>query len=120
MLRKLTSFALLAIVALTIAACGTVATPEWEATIIAERDTTQVAIRETSAYETAIAPTVTPTSTTTPTPTLEPTAAPTEVPTLAPTVAATARPASSSSAPAQRGPPGRGRAASRGAAPAPR
>ncbi len=67
-----------------VAACGTVATPEWLPTLEAEADTTAIAQRATAAYETENAPTATPT--TTPTPTItptntpEPTATPTDVP----------------------------------------
>lgn len=70
------------ILACLLAACGTVATPEWAAGV----QETQVALAVTSDYETSIAPTATPTEPPTATP-LEPTATPippTEVPTNTP------------------------------------
>jgi mono/diheme cytochrome c family protein len=70
------------ILACLLAACGSVATPEWAA----EVQETQVALEATAAYETSIAPTATPTEPPTATP-LEPTATPippTEVPTNTP------------------------------------
>lgn len=82
---------------LLVAACGTVATPEWAA----EAQETRAALAVTSEYETSIAPTATPLPPTatetpippTPTPTTEPpTATPTSEPataTLEPTVEAT-------------------------------
>lgn len=70
------------VLACLLAACGTVATPEWAA----EVQETQVALAATAAYETSIAPTATPTEPPTATP-LEPTATPippTEIPTNTP------------------------------------
>jgi len=70
------------ILACLLAACGTVATPEWAA----EVQETQVALAATAAYETSIAPTATATEPPTATP-LEPTATPippTQVPTNTP------------------------------------
>jgi cytochrome c len=55
-----------------LAACGTVATPEWAQ----EVEETRVALAATSAHETSIAPTATPTVTASPTPTTPPTATP--------------------------------------------
>ncbi|MBZ0292718.1 MAG: cytochrome c [Anaerolineae bacterium] len=62
---------ILFILTLLLAACGSVATPEWAA----EVQGTQVALAETAAYETSIAPTATPTDTPTVTP-LPPTETP--------------------------------------------
>lgn len=92
MVNKWTAFALLMIAAL-LAACGTVATPEWAA----EAEGTRVALASTDQHLTEIAPTLTPTTvpptatatteppTATPVP---PTATPTtEPPTATPTTA---------------------------------
>lgn len=70
------------VLACLLAACGTVATPEWAA----EVQETQVALASTAAYETSIAPTATPTEPPTATP-IPPTATaipPTEAPTNTP------------------------------------
>lgn len=70
------------VLACLLAACGTIATPEWAA----EVQETQVALAATAAYETSIAPTATPTEPPTATPLL-PTATPlppTETPTNTP------------------------------------
>lgn len=70
------------VLACLLAACGSVATPEWAADV----QETQVALAATSAYETSIAPTATATEPPTSTP-IEPTATPippTEVPTNTP------------------------------------
>lgn len=69
----------MAAVALTTAACGTVATPEWAA----EAQATRVALAATSEHLTAIAPTATP---------LPPTATPTPVPPTATPIPPTATP----------------------------
>lgn len=80
----------LPLIALLLAACGTVATPEWSAAAQETRD----ALAATSEHLTEIAPTATPTATETPIPTatFTPTAMPlpTNTPTEAPTVAAAA------------------------------
>ena len=75
----------LAVAALLLTACGTAATPEWAA----EAQGTQVALAETHAYETSIAPTATPTQIPTetavpPTATSLPPTATTEPPTSTP------------------------------------
>jgi mono/diheme cytochrome c family protein len=70
------------VLACLLAACGSVATPQWAA----EVQETQVALAATSDYETSIAPTATPSEPPTATP-LEPTATPirpTEAPTNTP------------------------------------
>lgn len=67
---------LLSLGALMIAACGSVATPEWAA----EAQATQVAQLATDEHLTAIAPTFTPTNTPIPTETPVPTNTPTPVP----------------------------------------
>ena len=76
---------LLGIAAVLLTACGTVATPEWAA----EVQETQVALAETSAFETSIAPTATPTDE--PTATTIPSTA-TDVPPTATTEPATNTP----------------------------
>jgi mono/diheme cytochrome c family protein len=78
---------ILLILALALAACGTVATPEFAASV----QETRAALAATAAEETAQAPTATPTDLPTATP-LPATEIPTEVPTDAPTEAPTAVP----------------------------
>jgi hypothetical protein len=78
---------ILLILALAQAACGTIATPEFAASV----QETRIAEAATAAAETAAAPTATPTDVPTATP-VPPTDAPTEVPTEAPTEAATEAP----------------------------
>ncbi len=79
---RLLSLALALTVSAGIAACGTVATPEWAA----DAQATRVALAATSDHETAIAPTHTPTPPPTDTPTpVPPTATPTTAPTDTPT-----------------------------------
>jgi hypothetical protein len=78
---------ILLILALALAACGTIATPEFAASV----QETRIAEAATAAAETAAAPTATPTDVPTATP-VPPTDAPTEVPTEAPTEAATEAP----------------------------
>lgn len=91
--KKMLMFVLLAIFALTLAACGAVATPEWEVSE-AETDAAEEAHSEEATVEpTVVPPTATivpPTATTVPptaTP-VPPTATPTEAPTEAPAVEA--------------------------------
>jgi mono/diheme cytochrome c family protein len=98
-MTKLTLLAL-AVLGLCLAACGTVATPEWAA----EAQGTRAALASTASHETEIAPTATPTTvpptatsippTPTPVPAtatpVPPTAAPTTAPTSAPPTAAPA------------------------------
>ncbi|MBK8024090.1 MAG: cytochrome c [Chloroflexi bacterium] len=84
---------LFALAALLVAACGTVATPEWAE----EAQATQVALAATDEHLTAIAPTHTPLPTETPVPTNPPTETPvpptnTPVPTNTPEPTATVEP----------------------------
>jgi mono/diheme cytochrome c family protein len=98
MMSKLSRLSLL-VIGLLLAACGTIATPEWAANV----QETKVAQAATETHLTAIAPTATPTDvpTNTPVPTNPPTPVPpTDVPTTVPptTPPPTAAPAVSSGA----------------------
>jgi mono/diheme cytochrome c family protein len=75
----------LPLIALLLAACGTVAMPEWSAAA----QETRIALAATSEHLTEIAPTATPTATETPIPTATFTATATPLPTNTPTEAPT-------------------------------
>lgn len=104
---------LLVIASLMIAACGTVATPEWSE----EAQGTQVALAATAEQQTANAPTALPTSTFTATPlptilptatTVPPTTAPTTEPPTATVAPPTEAPAAANAAAAPEGDPANG------------
>lgn len=88
LLRRALICGFVLLVAVTISACGTVATPEWAA----DAQSTRVAVAETAVYQTESAPTATPTLTPTATSTpIPPTATATFTP-LPPTQTATTAP----------------------------